>query len=829
MTARRARGAGKAAGPQGKAGAADLLDRLRGVGGSGDLLEIAADELQAVLAGPQGADLPARVTVDGLSVSGPLRLRLSTPDWAERELEIRNCRFDGRVSLSGSRVARLSLMDCEAPALSLRGCAADVVVVERLNTPGHLTMQDIQAGRVRVSGARISGMVCLDGAAIVETVAITDSRIGSAKMAVRAEAAVLGRGIRLGDERAGGTLELDGAISLAGSRVHSVDLAGGVRCSGVLDLARARVETLTIRTGAHVGGIRLDRAELGDVELCAGAGIDGPVDGDGVVVAGRLRLGAEHRPGGDLLALDLSGARIGGGLDFGDGFDSDRPVRLAGCEVGGNVTFAGRLAGAEGNALDVTRLETARLELRFRELTGGVSIRQSRCTGLMVSGSYVCPPDFPLHLGLACAGRAALGAAGRKTAIIGTLSLIDLSCHELNVRRLRIDAAQTGRWAGVALAARRLEVGTLARIGHADDGGDGVTLRGLAAFDYARIGDDLRFSGVDITAPATCAIGAPRSLSLRKARIESDLELGGEAARAQGQLTLTGDVDLSGMTIGSDLQIRNLRLSGAEPSRPVVLDITACQVGGALRALNLSLGYAAVIDLSESAVGRLDDGHGRSWETADQLPAMRIDTLRYDRIEDLQQPGALDSRLRWLERHGGHGGFSPEPYRVLIAALAAAGDANGVKRASLASLRQARRRGSAPLLNRLGDAFLDLTSGYGYFPSRAALTVLIYFLIGWAGVEIANLQGAYEASPFMDGSVLAAVKAGSPGDCPWLQAPLHALDLMAPMTTLGNENFCTVRTDSQAWHWATILYRAGGWVILSIALLTFAGILKRDV
>ena len=130
---------------------------------------------------------------------------------------------------------------------------------------------------------------------------------------------------------------------------------------------------------------------------------------------------------------------------------------------------------------------------------------------------------------------------------------------------------------------------------------------------------------------------------------------------------------------------------------------------------------------------------------------------------------------------------------------------------------------------RLGNAALELTSGYGYAPTRAAAALALWFLLGWAGVEIADHQGAFEASRFMDANLVAAPMAAAPGSCPWLEPPLYALDVMLPVVDFGHESLCAVREGRTFWHNVEAVYRLIAWLLVSIAFLTFSGILRKGV
>jgi hypothetical protein len=148
----------------------------------------------------------------------------------------------------------------------------------------------------------------------------------------------------------------------------------------------------------------------------------------------------------------------------------------------------------------------------------------------------------------------------------------------------------------------------------------------------------------------------------------------------------------------------------------------------------------------------------------------------------------------------------------------------------MAALVHRRRKGRAHPLSRAMQALLEWTSGYGYSPARAGMTLVLLFLVGWAGTELAAAQGVFEVSRFMDASLVAESTAAAPANtCPWLEPPLYAIDMIMPVVAFGHENLCSIRADATAWAWAATIYRLVGWVLVSIALLTFAGIMRKEV
>jgi hypothetical protein len=474
-----------------------------------------------------------------------------------------------------------------------------------------------------------------------------------------------------------------------------------------------------------------------------------------------------------------------------------------------------------------------RLEIGFSGFAGGISVRHGECSGLTLTGLYSCPPDYPLHLGTSCSGRVAIGSAATASQIAGTLSLIGLRCHELSLRRLSIAAPAEGRWAGVAIAARHLDVTTLTRFGLPEDGPLGLDLSGHVALDHAVFGDDLRFCGAGIAAPPVSAIAAGEeapALSMRNACAKGDVEFsaGGEA----GPVQIAGRIVLDGLRVEGALSLAGLRLTASDGDESrFSLSLRSAVIGGALRATGLALDGPARIDLGDAAAARLEDGHGAAWEPA----RLEITRFRYSELEELSALGrarhsdGVDARLAWIAAHEA-GRFSPHPYRTLVAALHCAGHVDDVGRVEMAARVQRRRSGSVPLLVRIGNALLEWTSGYGYSPVRATATLTLLFLIGWAGTAMAEAQGAFESSRFMDVSLLAA-SAGTapPGTCPWLDPPLYAIDLIMPLVALGHENLCSIRPGRDGWQWAATVYRLVGWVVVSLVLLTFAGILRKEV
>ncbi|HEX8668012.1 MAG TPA: hypothetical protein VF727_06540 [Allosphingosinicella sp.] len=729
--------------------------------------------------------------IRGGLVEGPLAdveieggLDLIGLERADQILSLSRCRIRGAVDLAGASLRSVHLRDCQLAAL--------------------LT-----------DGADIGGDLLIEGC-----------RIGPAADALSATGARVRQALRICGH--GTTVSVvEGATCLAKGRFGRVCIDGTIE--GALDLGRSVFEALELASGARLGSLAIGRAEAGNVHAAPGATVLGRCDLRGISISGDLDLGGRHEVTRGP-ALELSSGRIGGDLHLRDGFSASGPIEIAGLTVAGDVRLGGILRGGP-HALDARLLECGRLELTFASVEGGLSFRQTRCSGLVVAGHYRMPAGQPLHLGIECSGRTAIGAPGRPFVLEGTLSLIGHRCRELVLRTATIAALSDGPWRGVAIAARHLDIATLARFGHPAD--EGVTIRGTVALDHASGGDDLRFANIRIDAPAASGIhegvGPPPALTMRK------LTTAGSVLFEAGA-RLAGGVDLSGLAAEEDLSFAGLSLASQEQG---LLDLRGSRIRGTLSLGRIAWQGAWTVDLRGAEAAAMDDAHGRAWGAgaAGPPPCLKLSGFRYAQLADLVEGSgavsdeSVDLRVRWIESHAPRGegaGFDAQPYHVFAQVLAGTGHGEAVKRVELAARVAERRAVRRPLWLRAGNLLLEYASGYGYSPGRALLALGVYLLIGWAGVELAAWAGVFEPSPFMDGSVLSAARRASPGECPWLKPPLYALELMVPLVTLGTENFCSVRADEPLWSAAQIVYRLFGWILVSLAILTFSGVLRRD-
>ena len=132
------------------------------------------------------------------------------------------------------------------------------------------------------------------------------------------------------------------------------------------------------------------------------------------------------------------------------------------------------------------------------------------------------------------------------------------------------------------------------------------------------------------------------------------------------------------------------------------------------------------------------------------------------------------------------------------------------------------------------SAAFGLVAGYGFAPLRVMRALVLFLVLGVAGVLTMNAQGALVRQ---DGSACTGA----------IEPALYAIDVALPVIDLGQERLCapgrTARADLPAgveldgtdwrlfegaalWKWAHALYAILGAILSALAVLTFSGVMK---
>jgi len=196
-----------------------------------------------------------------------------------------------------------------------------------------------------------------------------------------------------------------------------------------------------------------------------------------------------------------------------------------------------------------------------------------------------------------------------------------------------------------------------------------------------------------------------------------------------------------------------------------------------------------------------------------------------------------------------------QPYAFLAEYLRKIGLEHLSDRVILEMKRDVRRRHEAGL-GRFWSWLFDVLFGYGYSKSRAAITLILWIVVGSYFTSIALERGAlvldtqvvstYVARPGgtqeprpvlplnpQENSIAEPIPCGGSVD-----PTLYAIDLMIPLHDFGQAKVCTLKSASNVlsgavkldeismWWIGKYLYTILGWLIVSLVLLTFTGTLK---
>lgn len=347
----------------------------------------------------------------------------------------------------------------------------------------------------------------------------------------------------------------------------------------------------------------------------------------------------------------------------------------------------------------------------------------------------------------------------------------------------------------------------------------------------------------------------------------------------RSEVQMRGGLRTFGAAIGKNFELEDVTLS--KPGE-LAWSAQGMRVGGTLRIIGNTV--AGTIDLADVACGTLTDvptGYG-------DADFIRLDGFRYDRIQvqdgcwrwrsrwltrqfatpaDIREPGKA---LKWLERipflydvlyplpkPGSLDGYHPQPYLQLARRLALQGHQEDARR--ILSLRRTverkvmRRWLTGPL-----SWLFWLCFDYGLSAKRAVATMIVTLALGGALVWLANHRGALVVdaqSVAVVGQSSAATdlpKAVACGD--QINPPIYAIDLFIPLIDLRQESKCEVGeapgarlgpgvaipipglnwtwrsafAEVELWRWGKALYGICGWILTSLAILTFSGVLRRQ-
>lgn len=737
-----------------------------------------------------------------------------------RGLKLVGARIDGDVILRD-----LGAIGGPAPTLSLTHCVGtDGAAGWALDASGaslvSLDLSHTDVRRVEADGLRTGGDLALSRATIREGMTLLCASIGgqfiadgasltagSDDAALAADGAAIKSGVFL-RPKDGRCFTANGTVRFPGARIGvQFALGGATLTAGPAGIA-------LLADGVALAGSLFIRSEAGHRFRARGT-----IRLKNATVEGSLEaIGAELKGGRDGNSLLADGATITGGVFLGPNhdhrFEAQGTVRLFHATIAGQVAACGALltAGPDGNAIlaDQATINGSVVlcregDHRF-EAHGTIRFLGAHIGGqLNVSGAMLIAGTQGITL---LADRAVIAGA------------VLVRAEE----RQRFEAQGTVRLFGSRIGGQLDARGAMMEAGP-----DGNAL----VADGAAVAAD-----VILSVEFFHRFEALGTVRMQGVEIRGTLELSGaKLAATVGDPKRTA-LDLCKARIGTRLLVRSL-----DPSSTGVIDLSGA--------------HASVLDDVGDHPGTLGWGDNRGGEPprdprsgALKGVALRLHGFTYDTLalpEGDQHPSndLWLARRAWFRRQAAGRptprDYTPQPHEQLAKVLRDMGEPAEADRVARDKREwQIECRVDAPLRRRLRQ-LVGWGFGHYYSTARAIRTLLLYALVGAVGAILAAERGVLvEASP--------APAAASPGSAapkpqpcfqPFFDAPLrvtlsalaHAADTMVPPIDFRIASACAfARSEPGAewWQVGRVLYALGGLVVVSMAVVTFTGILRRD-
>ncbi len=645
----------------------------------------------------------------------------------------------------------------------------------------------------RIHGARIRGVVDFEGALLDFPLHLVSCFIGHA-------------------------MSFEGArvrtLVLSGSRIRAAN-EGGSQGSAILAAAME-----------STGDVWLDDRFEAAGEVCL---LSARIGGDLICRGGSFRRGSGKQ------ALTADRLVCEGSIYLDRGFLADGRVGLIGARTRGDLYCqGGTFDNLKGQAIQAERFDCHGNVLLSREDDADSEPFQARgevrLAGASIAGHLDChegrfyKPDGDALTaeGLNCKG----SLTGGKVEVKGKLRLSNATIRG----DLDLHGGILEKPCGTALNADKLVCRGDVYLNQASDSERTFVARGEVRLLGAKLGGDLDCTGGVFDNPGRDDKNRVRdALSADGMDCESNVYLkegfqakGGVrliGASIVGELVLSGGCFESRVETSGNGEVRHVRESGAVgKSRLVAPDGEEAQTEET---------NPVALDLSGAQVGILIDDP--SWPTAGRLV---LDGFRYRRID----PKNLEERLRWLE----HADFAPQAYEQLAGVLHGHGRREAATEVLIAKNKTRVKYESWPTKLRL--RFLGFTVRYGYRPGRAVLWLLLPLIIGivlfrWASA--ADLMAPTSTTilstqSWQQNREIPAEYA----DYPRFSSPLYALDTLIPVVNLHMEQYwepSLAPPSPRAWgvslpSWVPWLYLrlhiVGGWLLTTLAVLGFTGIVR---
>jgi hypothetical protein len=639
----------------------------------------------------------------------------------------------------------------------------------------------VHAKGVRLRGARISGLLDLEGATLRCPLSLDGCYLDADDPACL-DHATASRVALTGCQLAGLT-----ANSLT---ARQVDLSRSTLRTGPLSLMCASITDNLICSGAQLNGTDSDLNALvaGGMKVGASVYLDQYLD-DRFTAAGAIWL-ARAEIGGDLacsgaqlgsnsdgIGLLAEGVRVGGQVFLREGFATDGAVRLLGADITGDLSCRAALLGSDhnGNALVADRMRVGgevhlyrgftaggAVVLNGADITGDLSFSGAQLTGTDHDGNALAADGMKAHHDvLLDNGPADDGAAGPPFTAAGA------------VRLARADIAGQLRCSGAQLTGTDRDGNALAadgmRVGAAVLLDEGFTSAGTVSLNFARV-DQLVLS----PAKAPGANEITFSLTATEAQIACDLRWAPD-----GQ-------------------------------------------------------FSGRVNLEDTHVGELEDTWTRAGEQAHGYwppgGRLRLSGLTYGGLGE----ASVKQRLQWIRsQYEGDkpAAFAAQPYEQLADMYRQAGQDTEAREVAIARRCDLRTYGNLNWYRRSGNWFLDQTIRYGYQTWRAAAGLAAVF-VAFLVLSVIG-QHQHVIVPLGDVKGLDPVPTATrcTSDYPCFYPFGYTVDTVIPIINVHQADHWGPDAHAPAgWLWVFSAWgaTAAGWALATLLVAGYTGLVRQN-
>ena len=290
--------------------------------------------------------------------------------------------------------------------------------------------------------------------------------------------------------------------------------------------------------------------------------------------------------------------------------------------------------------------------------------------------------------------------------------------------------------------------------------------------------------------------------------------------------TVNGDVHLCDDFIAQgELCLMSAQIAGSfNASKGSFFEINAqnIRIGKTLFWTEIKNVEYAKLDLVNASTGELVDDRV-SWPEKGNLV---LDGFIYGRVAGGPKDSA--SRLEWLNRQSP---FTPQPYRQLAKVLRNDGD-DSAARCVLFEMEK-RKHGEARhgWLSQIRNLIFRETIGYGIYPLRALLWLLLLIVLGWGAYRYGYSKGAITPTNKEAYDAFHDTRRPPP-NYPHFYASIYSAEHCFPLVNLGQKDAWTpdpnrlgIASFFRVFRWSQILL---GWVLATFFVVGVTGIARKD-